>query len=76
MTTIHVRSVGDQALLPQSEFERLVEPSRQCEEINVQAQEDDAPTLGLMRLADQSGSFDFWKEEGEGIYSAGDGEPV
>jgi hypothetical protein len=27
-------------------------------------------------LADQGGSFDFWREEGENIYSAQDGEPL
>jgi hypothetical protein len=27
MTTIHVQCIGDKALLPQSEFERLVEQS-------------------------------------------------
>jgi hypothetical protein len=34
------------------------------------------PTLGIMRLIEQGGAFDFWKEEGEDIYSATDGEPV
>jgi hypothetical protein len=38
-------------------------------------QEDDVPTLGIMRLAEQSGAFDFW-QEGEDIYSIEDGEPV
>ncbi len=43
MTTIHVQRVGDKALLPQSEFERLVELARQHEEITVQIHEDDVP---------------------------------
>ena len=76
MTTIHVQRVGDKALLPQSEFEQLVELARQQEEIAVQRHEDDVPTLGIMRLAEQGGAFDFWKEAGEDIYSAADGEPV
>ena len=46
------------------------------EKITVQMQEDAVPTLGIMRLAEQSGAFDFWQEEGEDIYSAADGEPV
>jgi hypothetical protein len=29
-----------------------------------------------MRLAEKGGSFDFWKEAAEDIYSAEDGEPV
>jgi hypothetical protein len=69
MTTIHVQCIGDKALLPQSEFERLVELAQRYEEITVQMQEDDVPTLGIMRLAEQSGAFDFWQEEGEDIYS-------
>ena len=69
ITTIHVQCIGDKALLPQSEFERLVELAQRYEEITVQMQEDDVPTLGIMRLAEQSGAFDFWQEEGEDIYS-------
>jgi hypothetical protein len=76
MTTIHVQRIDDNALLPQREFERLVELARQCEEIALQTQNDDMPTLGIMRLVEQSGAFDFWMEDGEDIYSAGDGEPV
>ena len=76
MTTLHVQRIGDKALLPESEFERLVELARQCEEITVQMHEDDVPTLGLMRLVEQGGTFDFWMENGEDIYSAADGEPV
>ena len=64
MTTIHVQRVGDKALLPQSEFERLVELARQYEKIAVQMHEDDVPTLGIMRLAEQGGAFDFWREAG------------
>ena len=61
MTTIHVQRLGDKALLLQSEFERLVELARQYEEIAVQMHEDDVPTLGIMRLAEQGGAFDFWR---------------
>jgi hypothetical protein len=76
MTTIHVQCIGDKALLPQSEFERLVELAQRYEKITVQMQEDDMPTLGIMRLMEQNGAFDFWQEEGEDIYSIEDGEPV
>jgi hypothetical protein len=76
MTTIHVQHVGDKALLPQSELERLVQLARQYDEIIVQVHEDDVPTLSMMQLAEQGGAFDFWKEAGEDIYSAQDGEPV
>jgi hypothetical protein len=76
MTTIHVQRVGDKALLPQSEFERLVELARQHEEIAVQIHEDDVPTLGIMCLVEQGGAFDFWMEAGEDIYAVEDGEPM
>jgi hypothetical protein len=76
MTTIHVQRIGDKALLPQSEFERLIALARRYEDIVLQVHEDDVPTLGIMRLIEQSGAFDFWMEEGEEIYSAEDGEPV
>jgi hypothetical protein len=76
MTTIHVRHVGDKALLPQRELERLVELARQQDEIVVQMHEDDTPTLDIMSLAEQGGPLGFWREVGEDIYSAEDGEPV
>ncbi len=76
MTTIHIQCIGDKALLLQSELEQLLELAQRSETITVQRQEDDVPTLGIMRLIEQGGAFDFWKEDGEDIYSAEDGEPV
>jgi hypothetical protein len=76
MTTIHVQRVGDKALLPQNELERLVELARLREGIAVQIDEDDVPTLAVMRLVEEGGAFDFWQEDAEDIYSAEDGEPV
>ena len=76
MTTIHVKQIGNSALLPQSEFERLVELARRSEEIALNLHEDDIPTLGIMRLMEQSGAFNFWVEDGEDVYSAEDGELV
>ena len=76
MATIHVQCIGDKALLPRSDLDRLVELAQRSEAIAVLRQDDDVPTLGIMRLMEQGGAFDFWKEEGEDIYSAADGEPV
>ncbi len=76
MTTIHVQHIGDKAVLPQQEFDRLLELARRGEEIVVQTPDDDVPTFDIMRLVEQGGTFDFWKEEGEEIYSVDDGEPV
>jgi hypothetical protein len=76
MTTIHAQLIGDKALLSRSELEHLIELARQSGEIDVHLQEDDVPTIGIMRLAEQGGAFDFWHEDGEEIYSAEDGEPI
>ena len=76
MTTIHVQHIGDKAVLSQREFERLIDIARQCEEIVLQLHEDDVPTPGIMRLVEQAGAFDFWRESGEDIYSAEDGDAV
>ena len=74
MATIHIQNIGEKVLLPQSELERLVELHR--EEIVLDRREDGASTGRIMHLVAQSGAFDFWKEEGEDIYSFEDGEPV
>lgn len=76
MATIHIQSIGEKVLLPQSELERLVELAQPREEIVLDRREDDASTGPIMHLVAQSGAFDFWKEEGEDIYSFEDGEPV
>ena len=76
MTTIHIQCIGEKVLVPQRELERLVELAQHHEEIVLERQEDDASTWRIMHLAEQSGAFDFWKEEGEDIYAYEDGEPV
>jgi hypothetical protein len=76
MTIIHAQLFDEGAVLPRDEFERLVELARKSEEVEVHLQEDDAPTQSIMRLAEQGGAFDFWRDEGEDIYSAEDGEPL
>jgi len=76
MTTIHAQLIGDNALLPRSDFERLVELARRSEAVDLQVQQDDLPTPDVMKLAERGGAFDFWREAGEDIYSIHDGEPV
>jgi hypothetical protein len=76
MTTIHAQLVGDKILLRRSELDRLIELAKRSEPIDLEIQEDDLPTLGLMRLVEEGGAFDFWRQEGEEIYTADDGEPV
>ena len=76
MTTIHAQLIGDKALLPRNELERLLELARRSEAVDLQLQQDDLPTLGMMRLAEQGGAFEFWLDKGEDIYSMNDGEPL
>jgi hypothetical protein len=76
MTTIHVQWMGDQALVPKSDLERLVELARVTEPIHLDVSADEITTLDMMRLADQGGAFNFWKDPGEDIYSLKDGEPI
>jgi len=76
MTTIHAQLLGDKVLLPRSEFERLLELARRNEAVDLEVQQDDVSTLDMMKLAEQGGAFDFWREDGEDVYSIHDGEPV
>ncbi len=69
MTTIHAKLVGDQALLGRSELQRLLELARQSEAVELQVDEEEVSSLEIMRLAEKGGAFDFWKDEGENIYS-------
>jgi hypothetical protein len=76
MTTIQAQIVGDNALVPRTDFDRLLEIARRNEEIDVQVGSGDLPTADMMRLAEQGGAFQFWLDAGEGVYSVEDGEPV
>jgi hypothetical protein len=71
MTTVHAEMVGDKALLPRADFERLVELARRSEMVDVLTSEADVPTWGIMRLAEQGGAFD-WLADEEDLYTAED----
>ena len=71
MTTLHAQLIGDKAVLPWAEFERLVELARQSEEVELQTDGEDVPTVGIMRLAEQGGAFD-WLAEEEDLYTVND----
>ena len=76
MTTVRVLAIGSQALLSRAELERLVELAGRSEPVQLQIEEEDVPTTGIAWLADRGGAFDFWREDGEAIYTLEDGEPV
>lgn len=71
MTKLHAEFVGDRALLPRAEFERLVELARRSDEIELQVHEDDVPTLGMMRLGEQARAFDWLADEPD-LYTVSD----
>ena len=48
----------------------------QSQQDEIEFAEDDLSSADWTRLALAGGSFDFWKEEGEDIYTLEDGEPV
>ena len=76
MTTIRVQRLGDKALLSQEELNQLLSLARQHEDVNVQLDEEDLPTVALMRFAEQGKAFDFWLDGAEDIYTLDDGEPI
>jgi hypothetical protein len=76
MTTIQAQLIGDDALVPRSDLERLLEIARRSEPVDLKWSHDDLATTDIMRLAERGGSFEFWNDAGEDIYSVDDGEPV
>jgi len=71
MTTVHAKLIGGNAVLPRVALEELVALARGREEIELQLQEDDVPTLGIMRLAEQGGAFD-WLADEKDLYTVND----
>ena len=69
MTTVHAKFIGDDAVVPRADLERLVEIARRTEEIDLQT--DDVPALGMALLAEQGGAFG-WLAEDEDLYSTDD----
>jgi hypothetical protein len=77
MVTIHAQFHGDKALVDRQDLDRLLTLARRTEQVELRlCGDDDVPTRGLMELAQQGGSFDFWNEPGEEIYTSNDGEAV
>ncbi len=63
MTNVHVQLVGDQAVLPRAELDLLIELARRSEEVELHDQADDLPNVGLARLAERGGVFDWLADE-------------
>jgi len=59
------------AVLPRSELDRLIELARNTEQVELHQQVGETPTIGIMRLAEQGGAFN-WLADEDDIYSADD----
>ena len=75
MTTIHTQWIGNKVILPKEELEQLVKIAKGSEEIELQPTEL-IQGKEVIELLEKSGSFDFWKEEAENIYTMEDGESI
>ncbi len=71
ITTVHAELIGNKALLSCIDLERLVELARRSEPVALQTYEEEIPTLGIMKLAEQSGAFD-WLADEEDLYTMED----
>lgn len=71
MTTIHPTMIGNQVILPQDEWDRLLTLARQAAAVAVEGHEEDLPALGLMILAEKGGAFQ-WLAEEEDLYTWAD----
>lgn len=76
MTVIQAQFIGDKAIVPRAALEQLVAIARRSEEVGLEFESDELSAAEMMRLAEVGGSFDFWNEPGEDIYSGADGEAV
>ena len=76
MTVVHAEIVGDKMLVSREELEQLVDLAKRSEPVDLQILSGDISNADLMRLSEKGGSFDFWAEPAEDIYSANDGEPL
>jgi len=68
MTTVHAELIGNKALLSRNDLERLMELARRTEAVTLETTEEDVPTFGIMRLAEQGGAFD-WLADEEDLYT-------
>jgi hypothetical protein len=71
MTTVHAELIGNKVLLSRSDLDRLMELAHQTEAVTRETNEDDIPTFGIMRLAEQGGAFD-WLSDEEDLYTVRD----
>ena len=73
---VHAQLLGPNVVLPRRDWEKLLGLARRSGDVEVRVEEDELSTASLMNFAVQGGSFDFWHDQGEDVYTLEDGEPV
>ena len=71
MTKVHAELIGNKALVSRRDLERLMELAQRTEVVELQTYEEEIPTLGIMRLAEQGGAF-AWLADEEDLYTVED----
>lgn len=69
--TIHGERVGDKVVLPWEELQKLLALAQQSEDVRLAIDDEDIPTVSIMKLAEESGAFAFLADE-EDLYSVND----
>ena len=70
---IQTRNYGEsQIIISAEDLRKLIEIAEKVEPIENNVKETDFDTKDLMRLAENSGAFDFLNDEGEDIYTSDD----
>ena len=73
---VHAQLLGSNVLLPRRDWERLLGMARRSGDVEVSIEAEEVSTASLMGLVDQGGAFDFWRDQGEDVYTVEDGEAV
>ncbi|MFO0964803.1 MAG: hypothetical protein U0793_04335 [Gemmataceae bacterium] len=71
MTTVRATFIGDQAIVPRTELDRLIMLARQVEQVDVRSADDDLSALAMTLVAKQGGAFDWLADEPD-LYSLED----
>jgi len=73
MVKVHAQQIGpEKAIVDRAELEQLVAVARQVEDVELIEVQDDLPAEGVMRLAQEGGSFSFLAEPREDVYTLND----
>jgi len=73
MVKVHAQQVGpEKDLVDRGELKRLIDVARRVEEVELIELQYDLSSEGLMRLAQEGGSFGFLADPREDVYTLND----